>query len=733
MIRRILCLWLLAWPLALQAQTVSFRTGEHADFTRIVAFTPPDADWQIGRDISGYVLRLPGVVDYDLDGFFDLIPRERILDAAPGEAAEDLQLTVDCICHIKAFRLRPTVLVIDVMDGPAPRISPFELALPSTAISPAMPSPAPLPALPRYQVQGNRLLSLMPGGDPVPSSKVTTVPQAAPPASDTNSSVQEVDALAQAVTQSLARGLTAGVLAPAAPVPPAADGADPLVDLQTSIAALPGLNTRSSTDPLADPTVTPPNTTQTGGACVPDEFFRIGTWADDRPFYNQIAPARRAVVKATGVTDDSAVAGLAKVYLYFGFGREAVQTLATDGVESRERQYLRLIGQLIDADPVPVLPFIGQVSCAGPVALWALLAQDQPPVDAQVNRSSVVRAFRALPRPVQDAIKARLSERFLQIGDLDGASQILNRYAQKDDATTETALAAANLAAALGEDDAARQAVAQITRDDPRANPAAMIRFLEDGINAGAVFTEADFLLADALRFEHAGSDQAAALTEAQIRALTAADQFVAARDMLDEHDEILSSAPPQALRTALWQRAATRMQDAEFLAMVWGEKASNLGPEAQNAVAERLLSIGFPERAQTVLGGDNDDPDDIARSLLHARIALAFANPDAALARLAPLMEPEAEDLRAQARAMQRTIQLDAGNLNAILAVPEDPVRQNDTLLQDAAALVVIPDPGALSADLPLTEGRALLERSAQSRATLDALLEASNLPADF
>ena len=110
------------------AQDIPVQTGEHAGFTRVVLQVPRQATWKVGRVENGYGVHIQGGKGFDLTTFFDLIPKDRILDVDVIEN-ETLSLMVSCDCHVVTFEDRPGVLVVDVTDGPAEPESESETAL----------------------------------------------------------------------------------------------------------------------------------------------------------------------------------------------------------------------------------------------------------------------------------------------------------------------------------------------------------------------------------------------------------------------------------------------------------------------------------------------------------------------------------------------------------------------------------------------------------------------------
>ena len=113
------------------AQGYQVRSGEHANFSRLVILYPETPEWEYGRVEGGYELRTSDVVaEYDLESVFDLIPRDRISSV---EVRKDshLFISVPCNCHSDVFEIRQG-LVIDIKDGSPSAFSRFENKFPET-------------------------------------------------------------------------------------------------------------------------------------------------------------------------------------------------------------------------------------------------------------------------------------------------------------------------------------------------------------------------------------------------------------------------------------------------------------------------------------------------------------------------------------------------------------------------------------------------------------------------
>lgn len=717
------------------AAPLRVQTGEHADFTRVVVLKPPGADWDLRADAGGYVLQLPVKEGYDLARFYALIPRDRISVVSQDADKGVLRLGVDCRCHVAAFADQPGVLVIDIRDGDAPSDPPPDRLI----LTRAAPFQGPENAG-SYTAPRNSLLPIMiteSASQPVPQPDAVTRVEPAVVPSEEEEVAADLVALEQSVAAGLGRALSQGLLDAA---PSRGDAPEKRLSPHPDGLPLPGLRATTGIDIRSIPSPQAKPITQDGAACAPDDFFAVDSWGDDRSYTAQIAAVRAAIPTDDDGPDETAVTALARTYVYFGFGREALQVLALDGATSQERRYLAAMAQVIDDLDTDRNLFAGQPSCDSHAALWATLVQE-PPFDARVNRAAVLRSFKALPPGLQTHLAPALAARFVAIGDTDAAAQAVAIAASQPDPQADVAVAAADLSRALGDEDAAVRQVAEIVSTDARITPEVMITRLQDAVRNNAALTEQDFILADAMRFENAQRPAATDLTVAQLRAYLHLRDFTAARDLLGAEQEQI--APD--LRDLLWDEfasVATRhMPDRTFLEFAFEDLPPGLSPDTENAVAQRLLDLGFAGPAADVIAGLAVGGAAAERAYLRAGIALALDDPDQALIALSSRYTDRANRLRGMAEDMRA-----AGGI-----MPEAYVRgvdvqdkwrrgdwvglrfSDDPLLQAASTAVLTVDAAALNPEAPLTSGRALLDQSAQSRAVMDDLLDRFASPADF
>lgn len=723
----IVALLMVLLPGLLIAQPVSVQTGEHSTFSRVVVRLPAGADWQFGRDADGYVLRMPVSDGYDLRRFFDLIPTDRIVAVSQDAGTGTLRFAVACLCRADVTVLDDRFLVIDIGDGAPDPTSAFERPIDGVAVSVSAETGGPglfpvvFPRALEPRSQTVSLLPLLPA--PVPQQPIAPVV------------AQELDALERLVVESLGRGLTAGFLERDVSGTETSPRQPPQIMLDLP---LPGIAVSTGIDPAAVPVPDAPVVAADGTDCVPDSFVSIAEWADERPFVDQLGTSRSALVEEFDRFAPDSVLALARLYIHFGFGREAIQTLNLDGIGSAERNYLRVLAQIIDSDAVDFADAEVQITCPSDIALWAFLAM---PVDMQqksVDRVAILRAFRELPGPLQSHLGPRLAERFAAVGDDDAADQALRMARRDAPDAIDTQLAAATLANRFGDDSAALETLTTLARTDARITPEATIRFLTESARLRIAVTEDDMTVADALRFEHAMTPVADDLAAAQIAAYLGADDFGNALRLLQEQWDVLTSDRAAALQADFDRAAVARMPDAEYLAYVFTQDLTKADPEIRRSAAARVMALGFPEQALRYLDTRDATPseDDL---YLRAAAFLQLRDPDAVIRALGNVQSDQADALRAAARSQL------AGNTVATADTTNDVVadwrrgnwtdlaQSDDPLMRDAVSAILNSDDQAFDEGAPLASGRALLESAAASRALVDGLLERFVPPDDF
>jgi hypothetical protein len=447
-----------------------------------------------------------------------------------------------------------------------------------------------------------------------------------------------------------------------------------------------------------------------GQPCAPESEFDLAAWARTGDFAQDVGGLRRDVVDAAGAPDGPVLKSLARAYLHFGFGAEARQALALMGEESTTTRLLGHLADLIDGRPVPAGAFADQAGCLTPATLWSALAEGSVEGRNAAERTAIEAAFRVLPAGPRQAIGPRLAALFLAAGHAESAATTLARMPARGAMSEEAVAVQSDIIRTATSAVAAREALLAAISEGSRTGAGTMIRLVDATLAAGLPPDPWMIETLTGLRFQYRGAPIEGLLAGAEIRALTAADRPAEAAALLALPDLPLDQAARATLAEDLALALAGRGSDAQFLDLVFGGTLAVPAGAAANAVAGRLVSLGFPDVALGLL--DPPAPGDMMgeRRLLRAAALRALGQEEeAALVLTGMVREDAAPQDGAEA---WRT-----GNWVAISAT-------GDPLLTEAAAAVLEATP-APPADSGLAGRAALIGAAEETRRLAEALLE--------
>ncbi len=695
MIRFLALLVLLLIPDLGRAQTVSIRSGEHADFSRLVLNFEERLDWKFGRVEGGYELRVDqSDLSFDISRVFDLIPRTRI------EAVEDrgdgrLFIRSSCACHGDAFDLRQSEVVLDVKDGPPLHAAnPFNKTLPKWVGSvssdrPAKPDtdtpPAPLAVshtiappsfiardgLPTGFAPPFSDLPAVPGPEvpalTAPPFAGVTVTDVIPPPSDRVSEAEE--ALLRQIGRAAAQGLLDADLTATEdavqtalhPIPADEPEASPTEEVPTPpppAAADPYSHMHVETvmdRDLGHSMGSEAPRTREGHKCLPPAHFDLSSWGSPPKNGADMSLHRAALLGEFDAAKSEHVLGLAQHYIYLTFGAEAVAVARRFEADLTRPDLLIMMGQIMDhgASQFPAA-IVDQLDCAGPVALWAALAQPELPAGAEIDEPAIIQAFSELPLHLRRHLGPGLADKFLELGDTTTASALRDSIARAPGSHGASFdLMEAQLDLSHGAYDRASEALGDIVREDGPIAPQALLELVQARLQAGLEIDRTTLELATAMAYEQRGTELGSQLLGAAISADAAMGMFDDAFLLWDEAAATLGTESPAvvALHVELLKKVTDLAEDKDFLRhIVPDTKQVQMMPrDLRQAIAARLLDLGFVAAARDALSNPRDIPGPEDR-LLFARVALLEGKPGVAMGYLAGLETDEAIRLKAQA-----------------------------------------------------------------------------------
>ncbi|WP_300515675.1 hypothetical protein, partial [Aliiroseovarius sp.] len=686
----LLCLWLL--PGVSWAQVVTLRSGEHADFSRLVLQFDTRVAWRFGRVDGGYEIRVDAPeMQFDTRGVFDLIPRTRIV-ALEDRGNGRLFISSNCPCYGDAFDLRASEVVLDIKDGPAPRAnSPFnqelndveaqaEPAFGNATVSAAAEAPLDVPA-PEATPPGPDSRAVRfglpitfsyqtplphPGLSPDRDKRSAVVdlvtdfienepvlPQASKVAAPAQDRVSETEeelllqigrAAAQGLLDADLQATEAAVEVALNPAPdPGREGVpqpfpvppqDPIGHMQ--------IQTVIDRD-MDAATPDRPATTRDGLACLPAEYFDLANWGRPPNDGAVLSTHRAGLLGEFDQANPDHVLGLVRNYIYLTFGAEAIAVLRRFGAEVQRPDLLVMMGEIMDSgESTNPAAISDQMACSGPVALWATLAQPSLSPAADIDRSSVIKSFSDLPLHLRRHLGPGLAQSFLDIGDVSTANALRDAVARapgRHGAGFD--LLEAGLDRSNGDAERANARLEEIIREDDPLAPDALLQLVGARMEAGQPVEDRWRRLLTSMAYEHRGTKTGEALLTTALRAELYSARFDRALVLLGEAAETYGAETVEVvkLREAFLMELVENAEDTAFLmhAISESSRISLMPSPVRQAVAGRFLDLGFAAPARAVLSNSHEvsGPKD---RLLFAQIALLEGKPGVAMGYLAGL-----------------------------------------------------------------------------------------------
>ena len=706
-------LWWAAWMwLALlpagQALSLQVRSGEHDGFSRLVIDLPDGADWMLGRSSAGYEFRiLAGGSTFDLTDVFTRIPRSRLADLTA--AGDGLLLSVAPDVHAKAYETADKRVVIDIADGSAPEGSPFERPVDraSSAASATEPARGPAPATDEppiatgaslaatlsFRPKANDAASLPiywrnladidesadQGAGPVAAGHATATPAAAqdpvlplvfaqePPAllSVPRPEILSVeDDLRRQVSRAAAQGL-------AEPRPgnqPATQARAPKAD-PTTPKALPATaekaddrdriayhaETSMDRDARDNPNARP--VTNDGQTCLKDEALNIRSWGTGEPATTQISVARNGLTGEFDRPVSAAVRNLARLYLFFGMGAEARQTITAFNLMADDTDVLLDLGAVMDGLPVrSESPLLAMNGCETVVALWSFLATEDKKHQAKASIPAILRGFSGLPAHLRLQFGGRLSDRLIGIGALDAAKAVRNAVARTTEGGNRAlGMIDAEIALGQGHPEIALPDLDRITMGNDDLSLRATVLALRTKLENGAPVGPAEVDAIAALAFENRLGAGGSLLAQLEIAARAASGDFATAFDRYGEEEAKASDAGLDDTLDRILAYLVNHKDDAVFLTTYFDRKdliGKVARADTRIALAGRLSGLGFGSDVRALLTKNAAESIPEGQLLL-ARAALDLFEPETALDLTTRRGDAPALTLRADALAM--------------------------------------------------------------------------------
>ncbi len=765
----------LAFAGSVNAQTVEVRSGQHDGFIRLIVDLPERVDVKIDNWREQANIALPGrKFTFDTSRVFDRISRDQIREVTSGESDATLTIKLGCNCEISSFWHGKSLLVLDVKET--------DTTLPSIAevTAPTPDDDAPVVvAKQQREPEESRHLTIRQGTVSLAASLAkTTLNSERDTQADTQQPQQPLksneavtsEPLAREVREhlvtQLGRAATQGLISPRSSiVPPAKEEPKSTTKSEEEPAmeeALPpsggniNLRAQSSIDRDFLAAIEGGMRGHSAPICVDQEVIAINSWGTDAPFAQQVGSLRKDLVGEFDQQNKDAVIKLAQLYLYFGFGAEARQTLsmATEMPENFDI-YTALSSIMEDGHAPSGSALANQLHCDGPSALWAILSYAALPQDTQINSDAALRAFDALPRQLRSHLGPILSRRFLEAGDqksADNVIRMLNRH--QETVTAGANLVEAEIDRAEGENAKAIEGMEEVIGSNTEISAQALIELIDTSLQSETTVSFDHAILAGAYLQQNRDGALQDDLTRVYLMGLAASGAF---DQSYEERARLASSLSPgllQSVDSEMLNQLTQSADEITFLRHVFSSPPldrSQLDTKVSNDVATRLVGIGFTDPAREFIAQQAGGRLERERKILRARIALLEGRPKQAEADLLDVEGNDADLLRAEARSMSGD-HLAAADTYDALGDQQNSVRQawlaedwnrllqaEESTLSSGAALALLNEGGSQNttnedqdenADRVLSKNRSLIQQSSSARETIQDVLASNPSP---
>lgn len=637
MIRRVFLIFLFLSAVPAWSETVAVRTGEHADFSRIVFALERPSEWTLGRVEGGYKLKFSRQdIDFDLSQVFYYIPRER-LTAAEATGSAEILLEVAEGIHVEVLQLNPRILVLDLRAGPAPSGSPFENPLESVKNYTPPKFFAEETILPFYwrdflfSKKEYGASSVVPGFSRGEEGRQLDI-------SPTRLKNAETDLIGQ-ISHAASMGLietnrSGSVLAEI--YNSDIQNTDRLsIDyLKGSISSYSG--GRDDYNLFVRPYIFDDRSSRArrqggvlnsdGDECFPDVELALASWRGDMDGLDRLRYLNSNLIGEFDASSLSVAEEFAKYYLSIGFGVEAISVLRAFDLLEDSNPTLPLLASIIEGWRISEdEPIRKMLACDGAAALWAVLANESISSGEFINTSAIQRNFSILPAEMRRHIGPRLSKILIEIGDV-AAAHSVSRMISRAPINSFSAVSMIESFRALTYDPSSVPSLLEpVVNENVEISLDALLMSIEASYRAGLRVSSdvLERIVAAAIEFRF--TERAEAAISAYIVAAGTVGKFDVSFDVLKNSKNIFDADAHQKILERLgWQILAIDLE-SEFLKNYFSYKASlqpvRLGWDLRRSLAEKLLNSGFSKEALSLLadGGDVHDGGQllIARSLL--------------------------------------------------------------------------------------------------------------------
>lgn len=683
---------------ALAVEGGPIRSGEHADFSRLVLPIEPETEWNVEARAGGATLFFPGkALNFGTAGIFDRIPRSRIRDVRSTAGPEGTLVEVDlgCACRIGARFVDGRVLAFDVVDpgaeivldngSGADRAVVLEPLAPGASGTGETPQAADSPEAPR-RLRADEVASAerslieqferaaRQGLIQLSDAGLPEAPGSEPPEPEAPAAPRPADAVdkTEALAFSGAGETVSPMPIPASPNAPEATVSPALplgsqedepetIDTLAALARHEQVEARTVFDRDGQSAARREATPPVPSACLGDARMDVASWTDGQPLHRQIPALSRLMVGEFDRPNADAIGDLARLYIRYSFGVEAGALLTSFDVRFEDRALLLQLARAVEAQPLETDgPLTVAAPCPGRHGLWQALGGAVPAFRDAEHFRGIEDAFAEMPPDLRNLLGPRLAGRLLDEGRPEEARRIHDITRRPGQAASvDMQLIGGRLAAAEGDPVEGVRRLNALVEKNAYNSVEALTYLVKVALEADLAIPDRVILDLRSAALEQRRSEREPVLRALLARALARKGELAAAiEEILAARRDLPDTAPLfEAVAASVLAAADPGIVGPSLYARTVIEHAALIGPAPENdgarrSIAGHLLDLGLANAALDVLRPATARGEMQAR-LLAAEAHLRLGAGDAARDLLDGLPGTEAAGLRARAYAL--------------------------------------------------------------------------------
>ncbi|MEP3512227.1 MAG: hypothetical protein ABJN38_10750 [Lentilitoribacter sp.] len=590
-----------------QAEPIVVRSGEHDNFTRLVLPLPLGSRWSIDERPGVAKVILEEFNDgFDLSYAFEIIPRTRLV--ALVARGSELELQLSCTCPVVAFIEDGNFLVVDIADGEdiknASSPSILSSNLPDTSFS-----------------HGDLLWA--DNAQTVSPSNLNN-PLEEPPTVDVDQKTDTKELSTEIILETQNRLLQAlsiaaskGLVAPKQNLPispPVASDMEfhdnvEIFDSSELPDMAPKQHIRISNSKDVPKNGTLENMAMSGETCPDPKIVNVVSWGQSSDFTVEIGQSNLQLHDDLGRLKEVEVLKRARLYIFFGFGAEAREMLnLIPGIEDEHPELTELAG-IMEYGYAKESNFLTKFTgCSSDLALWGVLANQNLPLDQDIDASAALRALQKLPAHLKFFVAQQLGSQFLKRGDIANANIAIRSYeALKENAASKPSIIHAQMSELESKSETPSQIYKEIIEEDTNEAPDALISLIKKNVQNGIDIPADLALLAESYSFEFKNSTRSPEFFQASVLALAKSAQFTKAFEALSDSKRIseLNGSDQNQLTSYVFSELTQASEDIDFLNGFFTQFPSHVrhvSSKVKLSIANRLMQIGFIEQASNLI-----------------------------------------------------------------------------------------------------------------------------------